>query len=847
MDICNVKEERICNYCKKKGHIIKDCKKLKWKNNQHTRHVDIQDDQEGDCMTAENKISEYYSNHVNINDKSELKLKVKIGNNEILALLDTGSTVNLINSRYISRMVKVKGVNLKSANDTSMKVLGKTVLDFKYRDLTFQDEFVVTDDIRLPMILGFPFCKKEKLVLEFKDDVRISLAKERLRDAGFGEHKIVTTCATPVAAHCYRRSAQESKEIEKIVNQHLKEGIIRESNSPWRSPTILKEKKTGDFRLCIDYRRLNQVTIKDKYPMPRIDETLEQLSGSCVFSKLDALSGFLQIRMHEDDIEKTAFECRAGLFEFWKMPFGLANGSATFQRVMNRILRPYLNKFAVVYIDDIIIYSKNEEDHKLHLKEVFRCLEANGLVLNKKKCEYMKKEIHLLGHLVNKDGISISEDRLEAIETLDIPISKKSLASFLGLINYCCKFIQNITQDTRFLYGLLKKDSKFNWDTCLDDLKYTSAINKLKEKIKSADVLALPSEEGQFILTTDASNIGIGAILSQMQDKKERIISYFSRPHSKAENNYSTTEKELLAVIKSVEHFRPYLISRKFLLFTDHSAITFLFTSRNMKARLARWSLILQEYDMDIVHIKGELNPSDCLSRLVLIENNLRDKEEDFRKRVRSTHVSLAHASINTLMYEFGKERIKNKKSIIEAVVKECIICQRAGFGYVKKSMIAVKSKFKNELWEIDLVGPLPTSSTGYKYLLTIVDHYSKFADVHPLRSKDSFEVTETILRTIQKMGIPKIILSDNGTEFKNEKFRRVCAKNNIELRNGAPYTPTTTGGVERFNRTFMDKLRKVTDFGCSSWVDGIRPALRGYLNSFHRGIGCTPIECWNE
>ncbi|KAF9748557.1 hypothetical protein NGRA_3488, partial [Nosema granulosis] len=206
MDICSIKEERICNYCKKKGHIIKDCKKLKWKNTQQSRNVDFNENFEDVGKTDMNK---------SVSDKNELKLKIRIANNDILALLDTGSTVNLVNSKYASNIEKVKDINLKSANGTTMKVLGKTTLEFRYRDLAFRDEFIITDDIRIPMILGYPFCREEKLFLEFNEVIKISLAKERLRDAGLGEHRIVTTCATPVAAHCYRRSIQETKEIEK--------------------------------------------------------------------------------------------------------------------------------------------------------------------------------------------------------------------------------------------------------------------------------------------------------------------------------------------------------------------------------------------------------------------------------------------------------------------------------------------------------------------------------------------------------------------------------------------------------------------------------------------------------
>jgi hypothetical protein len=223
-----------------------------------------------------------------------------------------------------------------------------------------------------------------------------------------------------------------------------------------------------------------------------------------------------------------------------------------------------------------------------------------GLVLNSGKCEFNKSKIRILGHLISQNGISIDPERVQALKSLKLPSTRKELESFLGMINYCCRFLQGVSLETKYLYGLIKKNANTDFGTLCRDEKYISAIESLKNLVSNAQTLSLPRDDGIFILTTDASDLGVGAILSQVQEKEEKIISYFSKVHNKAEENYGITEKELLAVIKAVQQFRSYLLGRKFILRTDHSAIKYLFTTRNMKGRLARWSLLLQEFDMQI-------------------------------------------------------------------------------------------------------------------------------------------------------------------------------------------------------------------------------------------------------
>ncbi|KAF9763839.1 Retrovirus-related Pol polyprotein from transposon [Nosema granulosis] len=269
--------------------------------------------------------------------------------------------VNLIKSKYIVGELERITDRLISANGSVIGTRGVKKLRFNIEEMVFEDEFIVTDEITSEMILGYRFLKKEKIQICFGPKIEIKWKESETKDHGIGEHRIFTTCDRPVIAPTYRMSRELEEEADKIIKKYIEDGIIRESSSPWRSPIVLVKKKNGEYRPCVDYRRLNEVTVRDSYPMPRVDEILDEMHGDKFFTKLDAISGYHQVRMHEKDIEKTAFACNGELYEFLRMPFGLVNAPATFQREMNRILRPYIGKFVMVYLDDIVIYSKTKE------------------------------------------------------------------------------------------------------------------------------------------------------------------------------------------------------------------------------------------------------------------------------------------------------------------------------------------------------------------------------------------------------------------------------------------------------------------------------------------------------
>jgi hypothetical protein len=392
----------------------------------------------------------------------------------------------------------------------------------------------------------------------------------------------------------------------------MKHKLIRPSNSPWTSPVVLVKKKNGKLRFCVDYRKLNNVTKKDAYPLPRIDEMLNTLAGSHWFSTLDLASGYWQVAMHPRDKEKTAFVTRYGTYEFNVMPFGLCNAPATFQRLMDRVYEGIAWKFVVVYLDDTIVYSRTFDDHLKHLNEVFRRIKQAGLRLNIEKCNFWMQRLPFLGHIIAPSGIAPDPTKIEAVQKIQPPQNITQLRSFLGLAGYYRQFIQNFSAVAKPLNRLLQKDEPYRWTHIQQE-----AFNELKDRLTAAPILAYPNFRKTFILATDASYYGFGATLSQLdQNHKEHPIAYASKSLRKEEVNYGATELECAAVVWAIEHFHKYLGATKFILVTDHSALKWLRTAEP-KGRIGRWILKLQPYNFEIFHKPGRIHSNvDALSRL---------------------------------------------------------------------------------------------------------------------------------------------------------------------------------------------------------------------------------------
>ncbi|UYV76491.1 hypothetical protein LAZ67_14000675 [Cordylochernes scorpioides] len=373
------------------------------------------------------------------------------------------------------------------------------------------------------------------------------------------KHRIDTGDHAPIRQRPYRVSPYERGVIQTEVDKMLKSGIVKPSDSPWSSPVVLVKKKDGTWRFCVDYRRLNKITRKDVYPLPRIDDTLDSLKGASVFSTMDLKSGYWQIEVDEADREKTAFVTPDGLFEFKVMPFGLCNAPATFERIMDNLLRGLKWNICLCYLDDIIVFSKTMEEHILRLEMVLNCLSKAGLTLNLEKCHFGSRRMKVLGHLIDGDGIYPDPDKVEAVRNFPRPKNVSEVRSFLGLCSYYRRFIKSFADITGPLNELLKKGKQFSWNDRQED-----SFNNFKSALTSEPVLGHFDEAAPIYVHTDASGFGIGSVLVQLRDGCEQPIAYASRTLSKSEKNYSTTEKECLAVVWSISKFRPYLFGRPF-------------------------------------------------------------------------------------------------------------------------------------------------------------------------------------------------------------------------------------------------------------------------------------------
>lgn len=434
------------------------------------------------------------------------------------------------------------------------------------------------------------------------------------------KHHIRTIDDSPVYSKSYRYPYVHRKEVQNQIESMLHQGIIQPSSSPWNAPIWIVPKKSDasgkvKWRLVIDFRQLNAKTINDKYPIPNINDILDKLGRCLYFSTLDLKSGFLQIQLNPSDIPKTAFSVEQGHFEYVRMPMGLKNSPATFQRVMDNVLHGLPN--CTTYMDDILVFSTSLQEHIVNLRAIFERLRNSNLKIQMDKSEFLKHETPYLGHIITTDGVKPNPDKISAIVNYPVPKTPKQIKAFLGLLGYYRRFIPNFARVTKPFTSCLKKGAKINLTP-----EYLACFEHCKTLLTNDPILTYPDFSKEFILTTDASNVALGAILSQGPIGSDKPIAYASRTLNDSEINYSTIEKELLAIVWATKYFRPYLFGREFKIITDHKPLIWLMNLKEPGSRLTRWRLRLAEYDYTIVHKKGKINTNaDALSRIQINQN----------------------------------------------------------------------------------------------------------------------------------------------------------------------------------------------------------------------------------
>ena len=453
--------------------------------------------------------------------------------------------------------------------------------------------------------------KIRSLLYEYKDV--FSSGEYDIGQTTVTQHNIIIRPGTcPIKQAPYRAPIEKRMEIDRQVTNLLQRGLIEPSNSPWASPALLVDKKDGTQRFCIDYRKLNAATVKDGFPIPRIDDTLDALNGAEYFSTLDLASGYWQVSLTEEARDMSTFCVRDGLYRWKVMPFGLTNAPATFSRLMEQVFRGLQYRTLLTYLDDVVVYSDGVDSQLRRLRTAFERLRAAGLKLKPKKCELFQTSVLYLGHVVSKDGVDTDPKKIEKIENFATPQNVRDVRKFIGLASYYRKFVRDFAVIAQPLHDLMRKNARFRWSE-----ESAKAFEHLKTCLTTAPILGYPRPEGLYILDTDASAYGIGAVLHQVQDEEEKVIAYASKAMSHEEQQYCTTRRELLAIVRFLQHFRHYLYGRKVIVRTDHGSLRWLMNFKQPTGQLARWLERITEYDIEIVYRPGRRhNNADTMSRM---------------------------------------------------------------------------------------------------------------------------------------------------------------------------------------------------------------------------------------
>ena len=755
------------------------------------------------------------------------------------------------------------------------------------------------------------------------------------------EHYIDTGDSRPIKHAPRRIPPARRQEMEKAVRDLLAQGVIEKSNSPWSSAVVLVKKKDGSTRMCIDYRALNDVTVKDSYPLPRIDDTLDALLGSRWFSTLDLKSGYYQVKMAEADKEKTAFSFGRGLWQFKFLPMGLCNSAATFERLMERILDGLQWEGAFVYLDDVVVVGRTFEEELQRLEEVLRRLRKANLKLSPKKCLLFQREVPFLGHVVSEAGVHTDPLKVKAVTDWPVPSNVAEVRSFVGLCTYYRRFVRDFAKTAAPLHQLTRKGARFCWDA-----ECQSAFEHLKEALTTAPVLPYPDPELPYIVDCDASAEGIGAVLSQVKDGREYVVAYYSSKFSPAERNYCVTRKELLAVVKSLENFHPYLYGATFTVRTDHAALRWLRSMKNPEGQLARWIGRLEQYDYNIVHRPGRVhNNADSLSRrpcepechhcsrkepeavcrLTQVRSatstedatlqEAQQKDPDLRPLIEwleagrdqpdERDVTAASPATryyckqwDTLRLDNGvlvkrwmsaNGKITSWLTIIPREMRRSLVREMHGgitSGHLgeKKTLSRLRQRFywlemRKDVQEwcrvcdtcnakkgparrgkaplqlhqvgapmervaVDILGPLPTTAAGNRYICVAMDYFTKWPEAYALPNHEAVTVAEALVeRFFTRFGVPGELHSDQGREFEAEVFRECCRLLGIRKTRTTPLRPQSDGMVERFNRTLGQELAKYCQEGQTEWDRKLPALLMAYRSAVHEATTFTPAR----
>ena len=649
----------------------------------------------------------------------------------------------------------------------------------------------------------------------------------------------------------------------------MEQGIVRRSDSAFSSPMLLVKKPDGSWRFCVDYRELNAITVKDAYPIPVVDELLDELHGAQFFTKLDLRSGYHQVQMWADDVHKTAFRTHDGLYEFLVMPFGLCNAPATFQALMNDVLRPFLRRFVLVFFDDILIYSASWTDHLRHLRIVLTELRRHSLFVKCSKCAFGVPSVAYLGHTISAAGVAMDSAKVQAIVEWPVPRSPWAVRGFLGLAGYYRKFIHNYGSIAAPLTALLKRDG-FAWSD-----EVAAAFVALKAAVTTMPVLGMPDFAKPFVVECDASSHGFGAVLI----RDGHPIAFYSRPVAPRHRALAAYERELIGLVQAVRHWRPYLCGRSFVVRTDHYSLKYLLDQRLSTIPQHHWVGKLLGFDFSVEYKPGAANAvADALSRRDTEDGELlaiSGPRFDFVDRLRQAqlqdpalvalHAEIAAGSrpatwtiVNDMVlfggrlyippaspllqellravHEDGHDGVQrtlhrlrrdfhfpNMKEEVQALVRACAVCQRYKSEHLHPAGLLMPLPVPQGIWTdvaLDFVEALPRVR-GKSVILTVVDHLSKYCHFIPLAHPYSAEsVAQAFFSEVVRLhGVPQSMVSDRDTVFTSLFWQELMRLMGTKLHMTTAFHPQSDGQSESANRVIIMYLRCPTGDRPRQWL----------------------------
>lgn len=887
------------------------------------------------------------------NNDSRPYASIKIYDLCIAGLLDSGAAVTIIGNKAHETLIR-KGLQLSSneANPTfiiaaggqKLQSVGSMNLPIHFEDQFHIIEALVVPEVENNLILGIDFWRKFHICPKYLNSVNICTVNDNLTSfhdpkahlqdyetldesqrvmadnvisqfeqisskvKGLGNthlitHRIDTGDTQPIRQRYYRLSPEKQRILAEQVDEMLALDVVEPCESAWSSPVLIVTKKNGEPRFCLDSRKLNSVTKKDAYNLPYVSEILDNLRDARYLSSIDLSKAFWQINIHPDDRDKTAFYVPGrGTFRFKRTAFGLTNAPATQQRLVDILFGEFDQK-VFAYLDDIIIVSNDFDSHVSTLVKVLQKIKHANLTINLEKCQFFRSRLKYLGYVVDNDGLRTDPEKVQAILQYPTPSNKKDVKRFLGTATWYRRFVPNFSTIAAPLNKLTsnkKNAPPFKWTNEAD-----AAFLKLKECLVSAPVLSCPDYNLPFEVHTDASNVGVGAMLTQTINSREHPIAYMSRSLSASEQNYSITERETLAVITALEHWRCYLENgKRFIVYTDHSALKWFLSLNNPTGRLARWGVRLSSFDFDIRHRRGSDNViPDALSRAIPVSaissNNLISTTSDtWYRNIYNGCINHPQNYQNFLvknntLYRLSKEKFNLNsefawKEVIPIELREQIIFEnhseptaghlgifktykRLALRYFWPGMHGDVVKFISscdkclaykiqnhatlgemgrpkqcsrpfQVISIDLMGPLPVTRRQNSYIFVVTCCFSKFCLIFPIRNATSQNIIKILEDSVFLVhGIPQTIFLDNGTQFTSNLTDNLFKKYKIPNIFFTPkYTPQINT-VERYNRTIITSLSTFVDDDHRSWDTKIPSIQFAINNSVNEATHYTP------